>query len=224
MLQKDLAAAIKNGNDCKKAVFDTLQAKLLPATVSAPKKRRRGAKVRIVPRVRTPPSNRDTNAVYCVLVINGNASSETPVVQTCGLSDAQAQRAVRGNLKAAEENLDRLLNAKSDYFFPALENYRNEPSKASWAVVLDQAQMIQKLIVIAVDSLVQIDPSTRHQLGNKLGDISGHLMSRAVTIYALGNYSDPPSPTGISRIEQQQRALYEQLRRELAKLRADLAP
>jgi hypothetical protein len=229
VLQRDLAVAIRNGNDCKKSVFDTLQAKLLPAPTPTARQHHLETRADATHGASTggtitgiSSSGSVGTQINCVVVINGNNSAETPTVRTCGLSEAQAKEAVRSNLQIAEENLDQLLNAKTDFLFPAMESYRREPSQAAWDVVVDRANTIQGLIIVAVDSFVRIEPSAREKLGTRLFEISQNLNRRGVTIHAFQLEHNPPSIAEFEKIEQTQRRLYMELREELRTLRTSM--
>jgi hypothetical protein len=164
-----------------------------------------------------------TNQVNCVYVINTGLTPGATRVESdkkCGMTVQNAKTQAAQNLDLAANNLQAILSVKSQYFFPALADYRGNPSPEQWKLVRDQARLVRELVNDSIKSMVAIDPSVQQHIPKTLSDISRTQRSRAVSLFAVEEIEQPPTPEEVDRIEKRQRELYTELAKELAEFRA----
>jgi hypothetical protein len=146
-----------------------------------------------------------------------------PVTVTCNLDAGGLRNNAIANLERCIEDIRKLEIDRTSYLIPAIDQYLQAPSTATWSVVREEANATHVRLRAAVESAVDYDASVADGIGPEVDALSPLHQALATKLQLLAKIPiAPPGKDWAVRLREDYTAAMQIVSGELAQLRSRL--
>jgi hypothetical protein len=158
-----------------------------------------------------------TKEICSPVIIETADNAQVNVV--CNITLQEAKTIASDNLETVIRKVESIIFQKNEFLFPAIQEFRDNPSASRWAAVQDQAEFQLELIKAAAKSVVAFGEQARMGDIPNLHNISGVLRARGGAIREIMLEAPPSSQSELDNWQNRYISLYSDTLHELNALR-----